>query len=269
MSELERLRRELASEIHARKRCVEKLAELNNENSQLIKSNQELEQFAYIASHDLKAPLRAVDRLSTWILEDCEDKLDGQSKENLALLKRRVNRMSNLVDGILQYSRAGRVDVNIAIVDIKALLQEVIDTLNPSQQFTIQYTGNFPSFWTSKIPLSQVFSNLISNSMKHHHLERGVIEIGVREVGEFYEFYVADDGPGIAPEYFETIFQIFQTLRSKDEVESTGVGLSIVKRIVEYHGGEVNVESSEGKGAVFRFTWPKTPQNKAATDTKI
>ena len=235
---------------------------------QLIRSNQELEKFAYIASHDLKAPLRAIERLSGWIVEDCEEKLDGQSKENLVLLKRRANRMTNLIDGILQYSRAGRVDLNVSVVETKMLIQEIIDSLNPGKQFTIHYSDTLPKFRTAKIPLNQVFSNLINNSIKHHHRKTGTIEIGVRDLGDFYEFFVADDGPGIAPEYFEKIFQVFQTLKSKDEVESTGIGLSIVKKIVEYHGGEIRVESEIGKGAVFRFTWPKFPRNKKNKSSK-
>ncbi len=227
----------------------------------LIKSNQELEQFAYIASHDLKAPLRAIERLSSWIEEDCEATLDEKSKENLALLRKRVSRMSKLIDGILNYSRAGRIDLDIDFVNTRELLLDVVDGLNPSKQFTICYAENLPNFNTEKVQLSQVFSNLLSNSIKHHHRNTGLIEIGVQDLGEFYEFSVADDGPGIEPEYFEKIFQIFQTLQSKDVVDSTGIGLSIVKKIVEFQGGEVTLSSIKGKGTTFRFTWPKRPRN--------
>lgn len=234
----------------------------------LIKSNRELEQFAYIASHDLKAPLRAIEKLASWIEEDCGDKLDAKSKANLTLLRQRVTRMSNLIDGILQYSRAGRVDLDVREVNTKELLREVIDSLNPDRRFSIRFIGNLPTFQTAKIPLSQVFSNLLSNSIKYHHQNKGEIDIGVRELENFYEFFVADDGPGIGREYFEKIFEVFQTLQSKDDIESTGIGLSIVKKIVESQGGEVSVESDIGKGAVFRFTWPKSPRNKGRTNIK-
>jgi PAS domain S-box-containing protein len=224
---------------------------------QLLKNNQELEQFAYITSHDLKAPLRAIERLVSWIEEDNADKLDDKSKENLGLLRQRVVRMSNLIAGILQYSRVGRVDFNIDSVDTNQLLREVIDSLDLSKKFTIHVADNFPVLQTDKIILGQVFSNLISNSIKHHHQEKGHIEIGVKDAEYFYEFSVKDDGPGIEPEYHEKIFQIFQTLKSKDELESTGIGLSIVKKIIESQGGKIIVDSIKDQGTTFRFTWPK------------
>jgi len=226
---------------------------------QLIKSNRELEQFAYITSHDLKAPLRAIERLSSWIEEDNIDKLDEKSKENLALLRQRTSRMANLIDGILQYSRAGRVDLDIHLVDTKEVIQEVIDSINPGKKFTIVYDDPMPVLTAAKIPMMQVFANLISNSIKHHHRQRGTISIHAEDIGNFYKFLVADDGPGIEPVYFEKIFVIFQTLKSRDELEATGIGLSIVKKIVEWQGGEVNVESTLGKGTTFSFTWPKSP----------
>ncbi len=227
---------------------------------ELIKSNQELEQFAYIASHDLKAPLRAIDRLASWITEDCGDALSPPCKENLDLLRHRVVRMSNLIEGILQYSRAGRTELDIAEVDTQELLQDILDSLAPNPKFTIKLTGNFPKFHALYIPLNQVFSNLITNSIKHHHKKTGVIEIGVQEKGRYYEFFVRDDGPGIHPQYFDKIFQIFQTLQSRDTLESTGIGLSIVKKLVESQGGKITVVSAEGEGSTFFFTWPKAPK---------
>ena len=223
----------------------------------LKRSNQDLDDFAYTLSHDLKSPLRAIERLANWISEDCTDKLDGKSKENLAILRKRVTRMSNFIDGLLPYARVGRTDFDICVVDTKELLKEIINTLSPSITFIFKYAENLPCFETAKIQLSQVFSNLISNSMKHHHRKTGVIEIGSHNKGDFYEFYVSDDGPGIEPGYYKKIFQIFQTLKSKDDFESTGIGLSIVKKIVEHHGGRVWVESIIEKGATFHFTWPK------------
>lgn len=222
----------------------------------LLKSNEELEQFAYITSHDLKAPLRAIDSLASWIEEDNADALDEKSKANLALLRQRTHRMANLIDGILQYSRAGRSELDIDTVDTKKMLQEVIDSLNP-QKFSIEYPKKLPVFQTAKIPFSQIFSNLISNSIKHHHQQQGTIKIKARTLKNFYEFSVSDDGPGIDPEYFDKIFQVFQTLKSRDELESTGIGLSIVKKIIESLGGKIVVKSAKGKGTTFCFTWPK------------
>lgn len=229
--------------------------------AQLIKTNQELEQFAYIASHDLKAPLRAIERLASWIEEDNEDKLDEESKKNLHLLRQRINRMANLIDGILQYSRAGRVDLEIHLVDIKEVLEEVIDTLNPDDKFKIIYPEKLPVFKTAKVPLSQVFSNLINNGIKHHDKSEGTIRIEFSELDKFYEFRVIDDGPGIEPEYFDKIFVIFQTLKSRDEFEATGIGLSIVKKIIESQGGKISVYSKLNEGTTFCFTWPIIPNH--------
>lgn len=225
----------------------------------MIKSNQNLEEFSYIISHDLKAPLRAIIQLATWIEEDCGNKLDSLSRKNLQLLRERACRMSGMVDGLLQYARAGRVNMEVEWVDTKELIQEIIDILNHDKQFTIIVHESMPQLPTAKLLLSQVLSNLIANSMKHHHCKTGTIEIGVLDKGTFYEFFVADDGPGIEPVYFEKIFRIFQTLKSKDEAETTGIGLTIVKKIVESQNGKIQVDSELGKGARFSFTWPKVP----------
>ncbi|AMP88975.2 TPA: PAS domain S-box protein [Legionella pneumophila] len=235
------------------------ITEIKKFEEKLIKSNQNLEEFSYIISHDLKAPLRAIIQLATWIEEDCGNKLDPSSRKNLQLLRERSHRMSGMVDGLLQYARAGRVNMEIEWVDTKELIQEIMDILNHDEQFTIIVHESMPQLPTAKLLLSQVFSNLIANSMKHHHCKTGTIEIGVLDRCSFYEFYVADDGPGIEPVYFEKIFRIFQTLKSKDEAETTGIGLTIVKKIVESQNGKIEVESELGKGAKFSFTWPKIP----------
>lgn len=233
------------------------ITEAKRIENQLIKTNEELEQFAYIASHDLKAPLRAIERLATWIEEDNANKLDDKSKEHLGLLRQRTLRLANLIDGILQYSRAGRIDLNVEPVDTKEVLQEIIDGLNLDGRFEIRYPEHLPVFETTKIPLMQVLSNLLANSIKHHHRKKGTIKIEVDVLGTFYLFTVKDDGPGISPEFFDKIFVVFQTLKSRDELESTGVGLSIVKKIVESQGGSVMVQSQVGHGTTMSFTWPR------------
>ncbi|WP_133131332.1 sensor histidine kinase [Legionella yabuuchiae] len=225
----------------------------------LRKSNQELEQFAYIVSHDLKAPLRAIMQLTSWIEEDNQDKLDKDSKKNLRLLRERAERMSGLIDGILQYSRAGRMNVEISEVNTKHLLQEIIETVDPNHTFTIRLPEHLPVFNTALIPLSQVFSNLISNAVKHHHRSKGHLVIEVNDAGNYYQFSVKDDGPGIEEKHLEKIFNLFQTLTPKDGLESTGIGLSIVKKIVESQGGTIKVQSKLGKGSCFIFTWPTPP----------
>jgi len=235
-------------------------AVLTQTNAALEKRNQELDQFAYVTSHDLKAPLRAIASLSEWLEDDLSDQLTAETQRQMSLLRSRVHRMEGLINGILQYSRAGRVVAELNTVDVSTLLAEVIDTLSPPPGFIIQVEPGMPTFLAEQLPLEQVFANLISNAIKHHHQAQGQVTISVQDRGDFYEFAVADDGPGIPPQYHEKVFAIFQTLEARDTVESTGIGLSLVKKIVESKGGTIRLESQAGQGATFKFTWPKHPR---------
>jgi len=222
-------------------------------------SNQELDQFAYIASHDLKAPLRAIANLSQWIEEDLEEVMTDDTRKQMGLLRGRVQRLEGLINGILQYSRVGRVDMETEMVDTILLLAEVLDGLAPPPGLHIDVALDMPSLVTAPLPLSQVFGNLLSNAIKYHDRpDNGHITVSARKLeGGGYEFSVADDGPGIAPELHDKVFRIFQTLNARDKVESTGIGLTVVKKIVEQLGGEITLESAEGEGSIFRFTLPE------------
>jgi light-regulated signal transduction histidine kinase (bacteriophytochrome) len=228
----------------------------------LRKRNQELDQFAYVVSHDLKAPLRAIANLSSWIEEDLSESMTEDTLHQMNLLRGRVHRMEGLIEGLLQYSRVGRIQVPSERVQVEKLLAEIIDSLAPPPGFEVKVEPGMPTFVTEKLALQQVFSNLISNAIKHNRAESGYVKISVKELDEFYEFSVADDGPGIAPQYHDKVFVIFQTLEARDKVENTGIGLSLVKKIVEGQGGTISLESAEGEGANFRFTWPKQPISK-------
>jgi signal transduction histidine kinase len=223
----------------------------------LKRSNEELDHFAYITSHDLRAPLRGIANLSLWIEEDMGDQFTPEAHRQMEMLRGRVHRMEAMIDGILEYSRVGRVKVTSERIDVRRLLEEVIDLLAPSPRFTVEIGGGMPVVHGHKLRLQQVFLNLIGNAIKHHDKPAGRIVVGCSDVGEFLEFSVCDDGPGIEPQYFEKIFVIFQTLQPRDKVEGTGVGLSVVKKIVEDEGGAITVESEVGRGTTFRFTWPK------------
>ncbi len=223
----------------------------------LRKRNQELDQFAYVVSHDLKAPLRAIANLSSWIEEDLSESMTEDTLHQMNLLRGRVHRMEGLIEGLLQYSRVGRIQVPSEMVQGEKLLAEIIDSLAPPSGFEVKVEPGMPTFVTEKLALQQVFSNLISNAIKHNRGESGHVKISVKELDDFYEFSVADDGPGIAPQYHDKVFVIFQTLEARDKVENTGIGLSLVKKIVEAQGGSISLESAEGEGATFRFTWPK------------
>lgn len=234
--------------------------DLSNKNlavtNQLIKErNEELDQFTYIVSHDLKAPLRAISNLSEWIEEDLADKLDQDTADKMALLRNRVQRMNNFIDGLLDYSRIGKVTGEKTRVDVQQLLLEIIDSIAPPATFVINIAENMPILQTEALALQQVFSNLIGNAIKHHHREDGTITITAQEKRQYYQFSIADNGTGIAPEDQEKIFVIFQTIAGKNTKENTGIGLSIVKKIIEKQGGKIWLESKLNQGTTFHFTW--------------
>lgn len=226
----------------------------------LARSNAELDQFAYVASHDLKAPLRGIAHLSEWIEEDLGGDVPPDVREKMNLLRGRVRRLESLIDGILQYSRAGRVRAPEESVDTGALVHEVIDLLAPPPEITIRVAPDMPTLVTERTPLQQVFMNLIGNAIKYNRRPGATIDVTARDTGAFWAFSVADNGPGIAPEYHERIFGIFQTLESRDRVEGTGIGLAVVKKTVELRGGKITVQSEPGRGAVFTFEWPERPR---------
>jgi signal transduction histidine kinase len=221
------------------------------------KMEDELERFIYLASHDLKSPLPAMHHLISWIEEDLGESITKESKKHFDLLRKRTARMAALLDGLIKYSQAGHVSMDLSKVNSKSLVQDIFQDLNPPDTFTFRYDKDLPTFKTAKAPLQQVFSALMDNSIKHHHQAYGQIDIGVQDMGNVYQFYVADDGPGIEPQYHQKIFQLFQTLKPRDVLESSGVGLSIAKKIIESLGCSIHIRSDRNKGTVFFFTWPK------------
>jgi signal transduction histidine kinase len=253
-SELTGANKQLTAEIGEREKAERKQEQLLKE---LESVNQELKDFAYIASHDLKAPLRAIKTLADWISTDYADKLDQDGQEQLKLLRQRVDRMHNLIDGILQYSRVGRVRENISTVDLDKLLPEIIDILSPPAHIKITVETELPAVKCEETRITQVFQNLLSNAVKYMDKPEGLIKVGCAEEGEFWKFSISDNGPGIERKHWERIFKIFQTLAPRDEFESTGIGLTVVKKIVELYSGRIWLESEVGKGTTFFFTFPK------------
>jgi PAS domain S-box-containing protein len=232
--------------------------ELEKEQKQreLERSNADLEEFAYVASHDLKAPLRAISHLAQWISEDIGVSATPETAENLKLLQGRVVRMQMLLDGLLNYSRVGHVNSLVEDVNIAELVDEVIVLVAPQPRFTVTCEGTMPVIYTHRTPIQVVLENLIGNGLNHHDRAEGHITVSARIVDGLTEFRVSDDGPGIAPQFHERIFAMFQTLASRDDVESSGIGLTIVKKKVQAHGGQIWIESAPPvRGTTFVFTW--------------
>lgn len=225
--------------------------------SQLEKKNRELDNFAYVVSHDLKAPLRGIENIINWVDEDYLDKLPAEVKDYMLLIRGRIKRMENLIDGILDISRIGREKQKKESIDTKQLVDEIVELLCPRQGITIEINPLMPVVFSEKIPLQQVFTNLISNAIKYNPKEKGKVWIDCKEFENFYEFSVCDDGPGIESQYHGKIFQIFQTLKASNDSESTGVGLAIVKKVLEDKKASIRINSEKNKGAEFIFTWPK------------
>ncbi|WP_437580769.1 PAS domain-containing sensor histidine kinase [Sorangium sp. So ce887] len=247
---IERARADLALRQRA-----EELARLTEA---LQRSNRELDQFAYVTSHDLKAPLRGIANLSQWIEDDEHEHLSEVSKRNLELLRNRVQRMDALIDAILEYSRVGRIRVPTEVVAVGPLIEEVVDLLSPPGGFRVEVAGLLPSVVAERTLLQQVFMNLIGNAIKHHRdRASGRAVVSCADAGSHWRFTVADNGPGISPRFHDKVFVIFQTLEARDTSEGTGVGLALVKKIVEGSGGAVVLDSDVGRGAAFSFTWPK------------
>ncbi|MEW4565609.1 ATP-binding protein [Bremerella sp. JC770] len=240
-------------DISERKRSEKSLAEYTQ---QLEKSNEELDEFAYVASHDLRSPLQAVKNLANWIRDDNEA-LPAESVRHIELMHQRIDRMERLLDDLLQYSRVGRTQQSIGEVDVAQLLDMIIDSLPHPEAMTIKVQPGMPILRTLSAPLDLTFRNLIQNGIKHHNREDGSITVSYQDLGDFCQFSVQDDGPGISPEFHQRIFKMFETLRPRDDIEGSGMGLSIVEKTVQTVGGRISIESQPGQGSTFSFTWPK------------
>lgn len=229
--------------------------ELDAKAEQLERSNRDLDSFAYVASHDLRSPLRAIDNLAEWIAEDAVDVLPDESREHFGLLRKRVGRMEQLLSDLLEYSRAGRVESAEETVDVASLIHEIHETIDWPDNMQLIINGDLPTIETERGPLSRVLQNLMTNAVKYRTEDTPCLTISARKLGELVEFSVADNGPGIEPQYHAQIFEMFKRLHNQDEIEGSGMGLALIKRLIESFGGTIAVQSEAGAGATFRFTW--------------
>jgi PAS domain S-box-containing protein len=252
---------DIARDISERKKTEEMLEALNHNLkatiSDLERSNQELRDFAHVAAHDLKAPLRGIATLAEWISQDYADKIDAQGQENLKLLRQRVERMTLLINGILRYAEIGHGDHSVESVDTAVVVAEAVEQIAPPAHITIRVDSPLPVVSCEKVALTQVFMNLISNAVKYMDKPRGEIRIAAAQDGDFWRFSVTDNGMGIEERHFDRLFQMFQTLVPSNNGQSTGIGLAVVKKIVQMQGGGVGVESKPGRGSTFFFTLPQ------------
>ena len=225
----------------------------------LERSNADLEQFAYTASHDLRAPLRGIEHLVQWIEQDLPEGVPAKVHDHVEHLRQRVQRMDSLIEDLLAYYRSGHMDENLSQVDTARLVEGIRQLLAPPPGFAVRTEGDMPVLNTARAPLELVLRNLISNAIKHHDRHEGTVTVRVASRDGHWEFTVEDDGPGIPREHIERVFAMFSQLKPRDQVEGSGMGLALVRRIVERHGGEVHAEPREGRGTVLRFTWPGEP----------
>ena len=261
-AELASANKVLESEITERKNAEQALALLNKDLestiSELQRTNTELQEFAYITAHDLKTPLRGIGTLADWLSTDYADKFDEEGQKQVKMLAKKAKRADKLVDSILQYTNAGHDKEEQEQMDLNTALPEIICEIEPPGNIEITIDNKLPVLMCQKTHISQVFQNLLSNAIKHMDKDKGQINIGCIEDDDFWKFSIADNGPGIDNKYYKKIFKIFQTLSPTNQTESTGIGLSVAKKIVELNGGRIWVESNPGQGSTFFFTLPKS-----------
>lgn len=219
-------------------------------------SNAELDQFASVASHDLKAPLRGIAQLASFLEEDLGDALNADARKHFALLQGRVRRLQALIDGILNYARAGQSTQTLETFDARAAASEAVALVGVPATLKVELPAPGLIVNGDKTLLQQALMNLVSNAVKHGPAD-GTVTIAAQSQDKWVHFSVKDEGPGIAPEYHQRIWGMFQTLASRDEKESTGIGLAVVRKVVQSQGGRTWLESTPGHGATFHFTWPR------------
>ncbi|MFG0335791.1 MAG: ATP-binding protein, partial [Maioricimonas sp. JB049] len=238
-------------------------------HSELARRNAELNQFVYVASHDLKSPLRGIRVLAEWIAEDSGASLSEESRNDLNLLHARLVHMERLLDDLLAYAQAGRSRTATEPVDCRQLVEGVVQLLPIPEGFDVQVSSELPQFQATRVPLELVFRNLIGNAIQHHDRLTGQVIVDCSRQGEYYEFTVSDDGPGIPREHHERIFEMFQQLAPSEDNTGTGMGLALVRKLTERHGGRITVESDQGRGTTFRVCWPLSTRYREASDSWV
>jgi two-component system, chemotaxis family, CheB/CheR fusion protein len=243
----------------SRLKQAERALELRNH--ELARLNASLEQFTYIVSHDLRAPLRTILNSAKWIEEDLEGNASEEIRGHCSRLMTYTNRLTEMLDDLMRYSRLEEGGQTAELIDVRELVASIVETIDPEQRLHIEWRGDFRPFRSSRSPLRQVFQNLLDNALKYSNLPKTHVFIGIEDLGSQYRFLVTDNGPGIQPRHHEKIFLPFRKLEHKDDKPGTGMGLALVKKAIEDNNGHIDVISDpdERPGTTFRFTWPKLP----------
>ncbi len=271
-SELMESNKQLEIEINERKQVEESLLfemvqrkQIEEQRKTLLEdlvcANTELKDFSYTVSHDLKAPLRGINSIVRWLSEDYSKSLDKKGNEYLDKLLLRTKRMDNLIEGILQYSRIGRFSAKPQKIDCKIIFQEIVDTLSPPENIKVTIEQPLPTIFYDKTLFRQVGQNLIENAVKHFGKPSGEVVISCSGQGGSWEFCIKDNGVGIEAKHHDRIFKIFQSLKPHSTDSSTGIGLSLVKKIIENNKGIIRLKSSANEGSSFFFTIPKKEES--------
>jgi len=241
------------------KRQSKEIVKINKQREELVlnleKQNQALNDYAHMVSHDLKAPLRSIDTVINWCIEDNKDTIDAKSRKSLDLILFNVEKMDLLINGILDYSSIEKQVSENRLLDLNILINETLRSINVPSQIEIKIDSKLPKIYGNYYRFQQLFQNLIENAIHYNDKEKGVIAIDFVEKKNEYEFKISDNGIGISEKYHHKIFDVFTKLESN--TKSTGLGLSIVKRIVNLYGGKIWLESQEGLGTTFYFTIAK------------
>lgn len=238
---------------------TKEILKINKQRDKLLKNlerqNQELNDYTHLVSHDLKSPLQSIDALTSWLKDDYEELLGESGKETIKLIRSNVEKMDTLVRGILKYSSIDRVEKNFYKVATEEVLQKVLGFIEIPEHITVTIPEKLPKVTGDHFRLEELFRNLLRNAIKFNDKSKGEITIGYTDKGDFYEFYVKDNGKGIEAKYFDKIFIAFQKLQN--DYKSTGIGLSIVKKIIELYKGDIWVTSTPNLGTTFYFTLKK------------
>ncbi|HMT27978.1 MAG TPA: ATP-binding protein [Bacteroidia bacterium] len=229
---------------------------IEEKSSELQRSNNRLKEFAYIVSHDLKAPLRGIKNISMWIKEDSGESLNNEGQAHLKLMDKQIAKMENLIKAILEYSKSGASKANVEWINLDEMIKDVIETVEFDNRTNFKINSQIPQMKGSRIVISQVLQNLLTNSIKHNDKNIREVEIEIHANDEFFQFMIADNGPGIDAKDHDRIFDLFQTLRNDASFDSTGIGLPVAKKMVEEAGGNMWLESAPGKGSRFYFSIP-------------